>query len=69
MQAPKQRQNSSRTRRRRGGHGIMKKQESVVCKSCSKKIVSHRVCPYCGAYKGKEMIDVTKSIKNKAEKK
>lgn len=69
MQAPKQRQNSSRTRRRRGGHGIMKKQESVVCKSCNKKIVAHRVCRYCGAYKGKEMVDVTKSVKSKTGKK
>lgn len=47
----------------------MKRQALVVCKSCNKKIVPHRVCPYCGLYKGREIVDVAKSIKSKTVKK
>lgn len=51
MAVPKQRHNSSRGKRRRDGHGIMKRQSLVPCKSCGKEVVPHRLCPYCGTYK------------------
>jgi large subunit ribosomal protein L32 len=29
-----------------------------VCSHCKKSIMPHRVCPYCGYYKGKPVIVV-----------
>jgi len=28
------------------------------CPNCGERILPHRVCPYCGHYKGKEIITV-----------
>jgi len=30
----------------------------VECKNCGEKILPHRVCPYCGFYKGREVISI-----------
>lgn len=69
MAVPKQRHNRSRTRRRRGGHKKLAKTSVVKCSACSKPITPHTVCRYCGSYKGKEYIDVTKSITTASKKK
>jgi large subunit ribosomal protein L32 len=29
-----------------------------LCPNCGEFILSHRVCPYCGHYKGKEVIKI-----------
>ena len=53
MAVPKQRQNSSRSRRRRN-HNIkkLKQVETVACSSCGEQKMSHRVCNKCGVYRG-----------------
>ncbi len=28
------------------------------CSNCGEKILPHRVCPYCGYYKGREVLSV-----------
>ncbi|HIQ31554.1 MAG TPA: 50S ribosomal protein L32 [Aquifex aeolicus] len=28
------------------------------CSNCGERILPHRVCPYCGYYRGKEIISV-----------
>ncbi len=28
------------------------------CSNCGERIIPHRVCPYCGHYRGKEIITV-----------
>ncbi len=69
MPVPKQRHNRSRTRRRRDGHRPHKTTELVECSSCKKEIIPHAICKYCGSYKGKEYVDVTKDVKKTAKKK
>lgn len=51
MAVPKQRQTSSRGKRRRGGHRKLKMQNLVTCPRCQAKIQPHRACPECGYYK------------------
>ncbi|MDR2567873.1 MAG: 50S ribosomal protein L32 [Mycoplasmataceae bacterium] len=29
-----------------------------VCSKCGKPVKSHRVCPYCGFYKGRKVLEV-----------
>ena len=65
MAVPKQRHNSSRGKRRRAGHKKLEAQSLIPCKSCKKEIVPHRLCPYCGTYKGEELT----KLSNKEEKK
>ncbi len=67
MAVPKQRHNRSRTRRRRGGHDKQKQLSLVECSSCAQKIEAHKICPFCGSFKGVEVINMTASVK-KAEK-
>jgi len=30
------------------------------CPQCARAIPSHRVCPYCGSYRGRQVIEVAK---------
>lgn len=67
MAVPKQRHNRSRTRRRRGGHDKQKTISLIKCSSCQKDIESHKLCPYCGSFNGREVISMTTEAK-KVEK-
>ncbi len=59
MAVPKQRQNSSRTRRRRN-HNIKKVRpvETVACASCGEQKMAHRVCDQCGVYRGTQYKEI-----------
>ncbi len=37
----------------------------TVCKNCWKKKLSHQVCPYCGYYKGKQVVTIKTKSKEK----
>ena len=56
MPVPKRK--TSRTRRdtRRATHSISGPAQSV-CPQCHQPKLPHRVCPECGYYNGKEVID------------
>ncbi|MBK6421854.1 MAG: 50S ribosomal protein L32 [Gemmatimonadetes bacterium] len=57
MAVPKRKTSKSRKRLRRGHH----KAASVAtqpCPRCTSPKLSHRVCPTCGYYRGKKMIEV-----------
>ena len=41
----------------------------IHCSKCGKPILPHIVCPYCGYYKGEEVIDVLKKLTKKERKK
>ena len=63
MPVPKQRHNTARKGRRRAGQldkNNIQNINTVKCSNCEAIIVPHRVCPECGNYKGKEVIDVSK---------
>jgi LSU ribosomal protein L32P len=43
-------------------HLFLEKPNMTVCKKCGKPVMSHIVCPACGFYKGKEVIDVLSKL-------
>jgi len=57
MATPKKKVSQSRRDMRRSHHAIKAAMPSV-CTSCKQPKLSHRVCPACGKYDGKEVISV-----------
>jgi large subunit ribosomal protein L32 len=55
MSVPKKRRTSS-SKKRRASHFALGSEALVTCSKCKKKTRPHRVCEYCGFYKGKEVI-------------
>jgi len=55
---PKRRVSSGRRDRRRA-HDALKARNVVVCSNCGETRLPHRVCPNCGHYQGREILDVT----------
>ena len=39
------------------------------CPKCGKPVLPHTVCPNCGYYKGREVVDVLKKLTKKERKK
>ncbi len=68
MAVPKQRKTKSRRNQRRS-HLSLKAPSLVSCSKCGKLILPHIVCPECGFYKGKEVIDVLSKLDKKSRKK
>jgi large subunit ribosomal protein L32 len=59
----------SRSRVNKGrSHMALKPLNLVKCFHCGRNILSHRVCPYCGYYKDKVVIDVYKGLSKKEKK-
>ncbi len=57
MANPKRR--ISRTRRdKRRAHHALNPAGSSLCTECFEPKLPHRVCPHCGHYKGREVIEV-----------
>ncbi|MCD6097063.1 50S ribosomal protein L32 [bacterium] len=55
MPHPTQKRSKSRTKRRQY-HFKVQAPNLVPCPNCHKSILPHRVCPYCGYYKGTKVI-------------
>ncbi len=64
MPLPKRRHSSTRGKKRRT-HWKVASPGLSVCPQCKTPKLSHRICPVCGAYAGKQAVE----IKVKAEKK
>lgn len=58
----------SHTRNRRAHHALTPKASST-CPACAGPTVSHRACPTCGVYRGKEAVALKARAAKKAEKK
>jgi len=56
MAVPKKKTSSSRRDRRRA-HRSLKKPGLVPCPICGSPRRPHRVCPECGTYKGRSVIN------------
>lgn len=61
-----QKQHHTKARRDRARVFLaLKKVKLVKCSHCGREIVPHIACPQCGFFKGKEVINTAKKIKNK----
>lgn len=58
----------SHTANRRSHHAL-KLINMVKCSHCSLLKKSHAVCPHCGMYRGKKMVDMVKSVTKTQSKK
>jgi len=57
MPVPKRRHSRSRSRKRRTNWKLSLPSLSQ-CPNCGEKILPHRVCPYCGYYKGNPVVQI-----------
>ncbi|MGB9598564.1 MAG: 50S ribosomal protein L32 [Minisyncoccales bacterium] len=64
MGVPKKKRTKSRQGKTRM-HIFLKNPSLIICSNCQKKILAHRVCPFCGYFKGEKV----REIKIKEEKK
>ncbi|MBB6479112.1 MAG: 50S ribosomal protein L32 [Spirochaetaceae bacterium] len=58
MAVPKYKTSKARSRRRRSINMKMGVDTLVSCTNCGNKIMRHRVCPKCGFYRGKQVIEL-----------
>ena len=56
MAVPKRKHSNARTGARRS-HDAKKPQTIAYCPECSKAVPSHAVCPNCGNYMGRKVIE------------
>jgi large subunit ribosomal protein L32 len=68
MAVPKKRHSKSKVGRRRM-HIYLKEPNLVKCKKCGNFILPHIVCPFCGYYKEKMVVDVLAKLEEKERKK
>ncbi|HZL44315.1 MAG TPA: 50S ribosomal protein L32 [Verrucomicrobiae bacterium] len=59
MGVPKRKPSKSRQRMRRAYNSVLTLPQLSTCPQCAAPYVSHRVCPSCGYYKGRQVISVT----------
>ncbi len=64
MAVPKQKNSKGRTRRRRANKKLTAK-KFVKCSHCGNLKLAHLVCPICGFYKEREVIDMVKKLEKK----
>ncbi|MCX5700775.1 MAG: 50S ribosomal protein L32 [Candidatus Omnitrophica bacterium] len=66
MALPKRRHSKARGRKRRT-HWKASSGSLAPCPQCKQPKLTHRVCPVCGFYKGKQVVEI--KIKEKKKKK
>ena len=66
MGLPKRRHSNQRTRTRRA-HDFLTATSLAACANCGAPKLSHRICPSCGYYRGKQVITI--KVKSKKEEK
>jgi len=57
MAVPKRRHSNARTGSRRA-HDALKAKQLSYCPKCSTAVPTHRVCPKCGYYQGRTLVDI-----------
>ncbi len=68
MAVPKKKHTKTRRNKRRANKAL-KKIKLAFCPKCKEPILPHHFCPFCGTYKGKEVIDVMAKLSKKERKK
>ena len=59
MGVPKRRVSKMRLRTRKAGNRPKAAPQLSVCPQCGARVRSHRVCPSCGYYRGRQVVSVT----------
>jgi len=67
MGLPGHRRTSSH-KRRRAAHFALKTTASNLCPKCKKPVRPHRMCAFCGTYKGKQVLSVSRKTSRAAKK-
>jgi len=68
MAVPKKKHTKTRRNKRRANKSL-KKINFSFCPKCKEPILPHHFCPFCGTYKGKEVVDVMAKLNKKERKK
>ncbi len=58
MAVPQKRQSNTRRNKRRANHDRTTAPTVVMCPECSEPKLPHRICPNCGTYAGRQVIEV-----------
>lgn len=58
MPVPKRKTGRMRTHSRRAANNNIKLIQTVPCPQCGAPKLPHHVCPNCGTYKGRQVIEV-----------
>lgn len=58
MGLPKRKPSHSRQRMRRAYNSVLTLPQLSTCSQCAAPAVTHRVCPACGYYNGRQVIAV-----------
>ena len=58
MAVPKRKKSKSRIRMRKRSHKVSIP-ATKPCPNCGERHLSHRVCPACGYYRGRQVVSVT----------
>jgi large subunit ribosomal protein L32 len=56
---PKRKLSKGRRDRRRA-HDALDPRELVTCTNCGEQHLAHRMCPSCGHYAGREVVEIKK---------
>ncbi len=59
---PKRKLSKGRRDRRRA-HDALTIPNLTECTNCHQKMLPHRVCPHCGQYRGRQVLDVSDATK------
>ncbi|MBX3437211.1 MAG: 50S ribosomal protein L32 [Planctomycetaceae bacterium] len=57
MAVPKRRQSKTRSRKR-GSHSAVQAPRLQYCAQCGTAVPSHVVCPNCGHYHGRTLVEI-----------
>ncbi len=60
MAVPKRKHSNSRTGKRRS-HDAKRPRELAICSGCSRQVPTHVICPHCGTYMGRRIIELEES--------
>ncbi len=62
MAVPKQKQSHSRTTKRRATHRAAASATNA-CPQCHSPRLPHRVCPVCGSYRGRTVVETDTTLR------
>ena len=59
---------TKQSKRERASHFALKTFRLTTCSHCSRKIRPHTVCPHCGYYNGRQVLNITSKAEKRAKK-